>query len=375
MSAEARSGREPHSWVARLLAWGLLACCAGCAGPERPWVGVVDEGPRAHEAISAATLDEVREGVREFERGDFEAARQTFGRALREAPDDLRVAIWLQDATLVSAEARAVRLGLSTTSTTSPRAQLRRSYRKQAESKPSAFAFLLAARLEDDQRAAELLFERALELEPGLAWAHYGLAHSAARGGDWGRAREELLRTFELDPAHLPALRLFAWAQATAGELDQAILAYEAWLERANEDLLVTESQRHALRLDLALAYLGAGDLSAARELLDSLAGQDVDESRRLAALAAVLQAQGRIAEARAAAVQAAEASPQALLPAVQQALLLELWVKDPWAARAAWSKVAELAAARADLAAGLERFRAQVHLQRLTREVRSEAP
>jgi Tfp pilus assembly protein PilF len=258
VSAEARSGREPHSWVARLLAWGLLACCAGCAGPERPWVGVVDEGPRAHEAISAATLDEVREGVREFERGDFEAARQTFGRALREAPDDLRVAIWLQDATLVSAEARAVRLGLSTTSTTSPRAQLRRSYRTQAESKPSAFAFLLAARLEDDQRAAELLFERALELEPGLAWAHYGLAHSAARGGDWGRAREELLRTFELDPAHLPALRLFAWAQATAGELDQAILAYEAWLERADEDLLVTESQRHALRLDLALAYLGA---------------------------------------------------------------------------------------------------------------------
>ena len=375
MSAEARRGREPRSFFASCLAWGLLACSAGCVGPERPWVGGGDEGPRVHEAISAATLDEVREGVREFERGAYEAARQTFGRAVREAPDDLRVAIWLQEATLASAEARAVRLGLSTTSTTSPRAQLRRSYRKQAEGKPSAFAFLLAARLEDDQRAAELLFERALELEPDLAWAHYGLAHSAARGGDWGRAREELLRTFELDPAHLPALRLFAWAQATAGELEQAIQAYEAWLARADEDLLVTESQRDALRLDLALAYLGAGDLSAARALLDSLAGRDVEESRRLAALAAVLQAQGRIGDARAAAVQAAAAAPQELLPVVQQALLVELWVKDPWAARMAWARVAELAAARADLAGGLERFRAQVHLQRLTREVRGEAP
>lgn len=374
MSGASRHGREfLRSIAARLVLGGLLV--VGCAGPERPWEGQVEEGPRPHEAISQATLETVREGVARFERGELEAARQTFARAQREAPDDLRVAIWLQEATLASAEARARRLGLSTTSTTSPRAQLRRSYRKQAESKPSAFAFLLAARLEDDQRSAELLLQRALELEPNLAWAHYGLAHAAARGGDWGRAREELLRTFELDPAHLPALRLFAWAQATAGELDQAIIAYEAWLARSDEDLLVTEQQARSVRLDLALAHLGAGDPAEARQLLEALAGTGVDETRRLSALAAVLQAQGQAAEARRVAAQAAALAPQELLPAVQQALLLELWVKDPWAAREAWKRVAELATARADLAGGLERFRAQVHLQRLTREARGEAP
>lgn len=375
MSVKARRGRPP---LCSLVRWSLglaLAWMVGCVSPERPWEGPVDSGPRPHEAISAATLEEVRAGVEQFERGELERARLTFAAAQRDAPDDLRVAIWLQEATLASAEARARRLGVSTTSSTSPRSQLRRSYRRLAERDPSAFAFVLAARLEDDQRAAELLLARALELEPGLAWAHYALAHAAAQGGDWGRAREELLRTFELDPGLLPALRLFAWAQATAGELDQAILAYEAWLERAEEDLLATEAQRNALRLDLALAYLGAGDPAEARRLLDGLAGRDVDETRRLAALAAVFQAQGRIAEARAAALGAATISPQELLPAVQEALLLELWVRDPWAAREAWARVAELAAERADLAGGLERFRAQIHLQRLTRAARGETP
>ncbi len=61
-------------------------------------------------------------------------------------------------------------------------------------------------------------------------------------------------------------------------------------------------------------------------------------------------------------------ALPSAILPRVQEALLLELWLGDGASARAAWEEVLALTADSDDLADGLQRFRAEVHLQRLAR-------
>ncbi len=83
----------------------------------------------------------------------------------------------------------------------------------------------------------------------------------------------------------------------------------------------------------------------------------------------AALCARGQPDLARAAAAAAGQADPTALMPAVQEALLLELWLKDPWAAREAWRRVLEISAGQSDLASGLQRFRAQLHLERLLAE------
>ena len=56
------------------------------------------------------------------------------------------------------------------------------------------------------------------------------------------------------------------------------------------------------------------------------------------------------------------------MLPAVQRALLLELWFEDVEGARAAWRRVLEIAASQPDLGAEMQRFRAQLHLARLPR-------
>jgi tetratricopeptide (TPR) repeat protein len=364
---DSRSPRRATRRRARDLAICVTLLLAACSSPKKPWEAEASPGPRPYEAISAATLDTVRTGVHEFELENYDSANRIFAAAQREAPNDLRVSIWMQEVTLALAEERSRRLTLPLTGGNSARAKLRRQYRRAAEAAPSPESYILAARLEDDQRSAELLLERALELDPDMAWAHYAWAHAAARAGDWGVVNEQLARTFELDPNHLPALRLHARAQATSGELDEAVLAYEAWLEMAHEDWLATKHVRDTAQLDLALVFLSKGEPERASELLDDLEGQNIDELRRLTAKAATLEALGRPADAREVAIAAQYLDRQALLPAVQEALLLELWLNDPWSAREAWRRVLELSGGQADLAAGLQRFRAQLHLQRLT--------
>jgi tetratricopeptide (TPR) repeat protein len=347
----------------------MAVLCVACATTQKPWVSDGAFGPQPYEAISEGLLEEVLEGLHEFERGHFARAASVFEAACHEAPNDLRLAILYQEARLARSEERARQLGLALDQSSSPRAQLRRIYRRAAEENPMPAAFVLAARLEPDRKAAELLLGRALELDPRMAWAHYALAHVAASDGDWGAVHSELELTFELDPRHLPALRLLAWARATAGELKSAAEAYEAWLERAGEDWLVTERMQSTLELDLALVYLAAGEARRAEELLKGLPGADVDSRRLSASVIAALCARGQPDLARAAAEAAGQADPTALMPAVQEALLLELWLKDPWAAREAWRRVLEISAGQSDLASGLQRFRAQLHLERLLAE------
>ncbi len=367
MRAAGRAGgwasRRGRVAVALVLACVSLACQAS----PQPWsFGTVARD--AYRQLDVEEAAQLREGVRLFEAGSLTAARGTFASLAGRAPGDVAAAVWQQEARVAALER-----GLAPGADPAALDGLRDRYRRLAEERPTPLAWYLAARLEEDPLAARLLLQKALELDPGMSWAHYALAHVAARAGDWGAARGELERTFELLPSHLPALRLYGWFLAEAGETGRAIDALQAWLERSDQDLLATDRLRDEVRLDLALAFNADGQESRAAELLRGLAPGDVDEVRRLTAIAVVEQGRDQISSALEAARAARRADPSALLPVVQEAMLLELWIDDPAAAREAWTEVLRLAMASDDLAAGLQRFRAAVHLERLERSLPEE--
>ncbi len=347
----------------------LLACtCAtgACGGPRAPWSVDEPSEPGPHELLDPVTRQELRAAVAAFEEQRLEVARARMVELVRWWGEDVHVAIWEQEIELAWREESEG--GGDGEATDSPGEALRDEYRRRAEADPGALAWVLAARLEDDTHAARLLLERALEHDPAFPWAHYGLAHAHARAGEIPRALESLQRCFEHDPGHLPALRLYGWCAAQGGEPDRAIDAFETWLERSEEDLLATRDTRATVILDLALVHLAADRPERAEELIEMLASESVDEIRRLAALAAAEQAQGHPRAALETTDEALSRDPAALLPLVQRALILELWLGDVEASRAAWRRVLEISASEPDLAAGLQRFRAQLHLARLPR-------
>ena len=349
--------------VARAGLFGLVAC----ASAPVPWEGEGDPAAETFESLSPRAREVLLRGVAAYEVDDYATAEAAFSVAVQNAPGDIRAAIWLQEAQLASNLQRARPRGLQ--DQVDPAVGLRERYRELAEAEPTALAWILAARLEPDAPAARLLLERALEFDPGLAWAHYGLAHVAARAGEWSEARAQLDATFAANPGHLPALRLFAWSQAHAGDPALAIEAFEAWFERADEDLCATRADRDAATLDLALVELAFGHPERASELIESLELLGVDSIRRLGALAATWEARGDPRAALEATGAALAADPGALLPAVQEALLLELRLGDVPGARAAWHRVLEIAGEQPSLAALVQRLRADLHLARLPAE------
>lgn len=344
---------------ARLLAAAMALLLVACLGSGRPWdAEQVTVDP--YQTLGEAGRSELRAAIGALEGGRLGEAAEACGRLTRLHPDDLPTAVWAQEVLVATYGRRAGEAG--------PEALggLRDRYLREAEESPGALAWYLAARLDGDAHAARRLLREALAVDPGMTWAHYGLAHVAAREGEWAVARAELERVFEADPGHLAALRLFGWLEARTGHLDRATEALEAWLVRADLDLLATRAVDERVRFDLALCHLADGRSERALELLDDLEGSRVPRSRRLSARAVALQDLGRIVEARAAARSARRADRDAVLPAVQDALLLELWLRDRDGAIEAWEEVIERAARDDDLAAGLQRFRAEVHLERL---------
>lgn len=365
------SGQSGLAWGARCLsALVLLALpwLASCSSTPAPW-SFRGAGPDPYQRLSPDEVEELRMAVEALEAGDLMSSRSTIASLANRRPGDVHAAIWHQEARIAWIERRSSLIRAGGDSTDSAEETLRKRYRLEAEQTPSPLAYLLAARLESDELAAQLLLKKALELDPRMSWAHYALAHVAARVGDWSTARRELDLTFERQSNHLPALRLYGWLQAGAGDTERAIRAMEAWLDQASKDLLATRATRDQMRLDLALAYYADGDTQEALSLLSELAPGDVDEVRRLTAMAVVEESRGDLTAARRAIDAARVSDESALLPAVQEALLLELWLQDFEGAKVAWTRVIDLAAGSQEVAAGMQSFRAQVHLQRLERE------
>jgi tetratricopeptide (TPR) repeat protein len=250
-----------------------------------------------------------------------------------------------------------------------PLDELRQRYRRAADDAPTVARLVLAARLEDDEIAADVLLDRAQAIDSRCAWIHYARAWFAARANRWPDVRSEIAAAKEIDPGHMPTRWLDAWMLARGGGVREAISALEGWLDRARGDLRLDVRLVREAELDLALLCVLDGDPKRAHDILTALGDDEVDAGRKWSAIAPTDQALGDEHEALTAAQHAEEFSPGEILPVVQQALLYESWLGNPDAAEAAWTRALALSRGSSDLAALLERVRARVHVERLRAE------
>ncbi len=296
----------------------------------------------------------------EMDAGRLELARTRLATLAQTSPDNLEIGVWLQDVELALLEA-------AESPDSDPAVALRQLYLQRVSESPSVAGFVLAARAESDAIAAGILLDRALELDPTCAWAHYGKAHSLLRRTElidrWDQARASLSRALTLDPSHLHARRLEAWVLAQEGDARAAARAYEVWLSRSAGDPRARSEDRRAVKLDLCIAWILSGHPREAAELLIDLEGRPEHRPRRLAVLAVALHEMGEIDAALDAARRAENAEPGSLLPVVQQAILLQHNLEDQAAAEARWAAVTE--ASGGDLASMLQGLRARVELER----------
>jgi tetratricopeptide (TPR) repeat protein len=259
---------------------------------------------------------------------------------------------------------------------------LRERYRQRAEEEPNAegsrrvASLVLAARVEPDPLAAQVLLDRAEKLDPRCSWCSYGRAFLAARSGDWAEVRTRMARAKAADPGHMPTLWLETWMLSRSGSHPEAIVSLDTWIEKAQGDPRLDPRLVSEAKLDRALLAVLDGDPKDAREILAELeADPRVDPARRSTVAAGAEQESGEPALALAAAEEAERHGPDDLLPIVQQALLHEMWLGDLQAAEADWTRALALARADPGLGSLLERARARVRLERFAAARAASAP
>ncbi len=278
-------------------------------------------------------------------------ARAILERALVERPDDVGVALLLQDAELGAAGEAGQRV--------------LESARERAAAEGGFLPQLLAARLETDPAAALVAARAAIEANSQSPWGHYAEAFLLAASGDWVAAQRSNARALELDGGHRSAARLEAAILARAGQLEAAIVALRAWLAAVEADPRVSPATRAGARLDLAQLLVLVRDEDAALAELARLPMDGDERVRRACLEAAALQGLGRPVEALAASERAAEADRDALVPLVQQALLQQHHLRDAQAARALWERILASEESREGLGALIETLRARIALER----------
>lgn len=348
-----------------LAACSLVACASNEGGPD------YGAARRAQPELVGADAALLAHAIAELDGGRAEVARDELRRLADVRPESFAVQRWLQESEVAVARERADFLAtLDAEEAIDPLVELREAYRERAEESGSATDLLLAARIEDDAPAALYLTDRALAADPDFGWAWYGRAHVAVRLGDWETARSALTECLARSPRHLEALRLSAWLQAEAGSRKAAIAELTRWLDLAPGDPTLAPGELESARLDLAMLLVQEGDTGEARDLLEGLVEADLDPVRLWTAFAAMYEARGDLLDALEATESAREADPDALLPVVQQALLVERHFNDPERALATWRVALQLAREQKDLGAVLQRTRAEVHIGRLERVV-----
>jgi len=310
------------------------------------------QSPDRLEAIAERDVAVLRRARAASDAGDFESARSLLEPVAHRRPDDVAVAIMLQDATLAPASAEQ-------------REALVVAARSRADESPAVQSLLLAARIEPDARAARTWLERAVAAGPRNAWTHYALAHLEASSGNWVEAHRRLAKALEIDPGHRSARRLEAAVVARAGKTADAIDALELWIGATEGDPRIATDSRVLAELDLAHLLILAGEAERAREVLVGLADVALDQVRRWCLLAAAEQGLGRPNEALDAARAAQALDPDSVLPLVQEALLVEHHLQDREAARAAWLRVLEAVRGNTGLGALIQGLRARVVLER----------
>jgi len=308
--------------------------------------------------------------------GDLPLALGLYDELVRADPENLEVAAWKQEAEIAwllggaTGDARAPVLAWLATlmQEDAPIDALRREYLEAARDEPSVTSLVLVARLETDALAARVLLEEAIEADPESAWAHYGRAHALlmerALKNRWSLARRALERALTLEPGHLRARRLEAWMSAQEGASPMATAQLERWLLQSEGDARVDQIERRRIELDLALVYVRRGRDADALRILESLEGRSPERGRRFTLIAGTM-AEGDPARALDAARRAQAADPEALLPLVQEALLLEHYLDRAEDALAVWRQIVERSSGSPELGSLLQALRGRVELER----------
>ena len=137
------------------------------------WSRLIGGKPQSSRSPKPQRLDYLNEALALERQGDFEAALTSYRLALRDKPDDYRV---LQN---------------------------------------MAIAYTRTSRIEDAVRC----YRRALEIQPRLSGAHYGLAFLLLRRGDRGGAEEHLRAFLTETPEGSDAERYVRHAREALDEL------------------------------------------------------------------------------------------------------------------------------------------------------------
>ena len=320
-----------------------------------------------------ASLASARESAAD---GDLQAAHAQVAELFGRFPDNITVGAFLQELQvrlLVEPADPSEGSQLDYAAGRERRAlALSRLWRERAEEQPTCANLVLAARMERDAPSTRHLLGLALAADETCAWAHYGLAHVAAREGDWKQVALELERVFAIEPGQPRARRLQAAALARAGRPERAIAALERWFDEVADEPWVEPQLAEGARLDLAALWLERGKTGKARAALED-ADRGRDPARYLAILAALEQADGRPDRALAAAREAESRGPGQLTPIEQQALLHDVWFGDPVSAKHAWERLQVAAAQSAELSTRLRSMRAQIEIERLGERIAAE--
>lgn len=328
-----------------------LLVCAACSAPSS---APYPESSTRSDVIDAREIEPFLAARAALERGDARAAAEGFARLLADDPSNVPVGMWLQDAQIALAEGDEARRALV------ERTEL------AAERAPSLASCVLAARLCADRTRALAWLDRAEALDPDSPWVAYGRAYLSAAAAEWGETRRWLSRALELDPGHPWARWLEAWLLARDGELAEASAVLDRWIATVRDDPRIDARRLAEARLDRAILDAQAGDADSARERLEALRGAPASAGRVAAVAAAIAGALGEWETALARARDAHDAEPNAVLPLLQEALLLDIARGDPKLAEAAWGRVIAATETRGDLVSLLERTRARARLERL---------
>lgn len=240
---------------------------------------------------AACSTREVRVARRAMARGDFDGAAEGYRRAAEAEPE--QPARWLD---LARAELMADRP-----------AEARSAFARLASLRPSdphpIVEMGFTHELERNYERALQSYVRAVEVAPNSAYPHRVLGTRLLRWGQHTEALTPLAEAFEREPSHAETAKALALAQHASGDSRAAIRTYRAGLVGSPGDL--------GLRLGLAAMLINVNALSDALSVYEDLCDDIPGFAAAHAGRGILLHELGRMDEAEAAFVRAAEVAPQ----------------------------------------------------------------
>jgi tetratricopeptide (TPR) repeat protein len=141
-----------------------------------------------------------------------------------------------------------------------------------------------------DVEQALVEYRKAVQVEPGLAAAHYSLGTLLGKKGDFAEAITHLQRGIASDPTSPEAFDVLATALLAQGRTDEALAA----LDR----VLALDASNHSARVRRAAIRRDRGESDLARADLEAVLARDPTHAEATVSLAMLLARTGRAADA-----------------------------------------------------------------------------